>query len=49
MLDVVTNHMGYNGCGDCVDYGKLQPFNNVCGLAFVLGTDANEQLEVLLS
>jgi alpha-amylase len=27
MVDVVTNHMGYNGCGDCVDYSRLNPFN----------------------
>ncbi|KAK8044272.1 alpha-amylase [Apiospora rasikravindrae] len=28
MVDVVTNHMGYNGCGDCVDYSLLKPFDN---------------------
>ena len=28
MVDVVTNHMGFNGCGDCVDYSLFKPFNN---------------------
>ncbi|KAK8018381.1 alpha-amylase [Apiospora marii] len=28
MVDVVTNHMGFNGCGDCVDYSMLKPFDN---------------------
>jgi alpha-amylase len=28
MVDVVTNHMGYAGCGDCVDYSTFNPFNN---------------------
>ncbi|TVY22327.1 Alpha-amylase A type-3 [Lachnellula hyalina] len=27
MVDVVTNHMGYNGCRDCVDYSIFDPFN----------------------
>lgn len=27
MVDVVTNHMGYNGCGECVDYSTFNPFN----------------------
>jgi alpha-amylase len=26
MVDVVTNHMGYAGCGDCVDYSIFNPF-----------------------
>jgi alpha-amylase len=29
MVDVVTNHMGYLGCGTCVDYTKFNPFNSV--------------------
>ncbi|KAI1503143.1 glycoside hydrolase family 13 protein [Biscogniauxia marginata] len=28
MLDVVTNHMGYNGCGTCVQYDIFNPFNS---------------------
>ncbi|KAI1077171.1 glycoside hydrolase family 13 protein [Whalleya microplaca] len=28
MVDVVTNHMGWNGCGDCVDYSRFNPFNS---------------------
>jgi len=28
MVDVVTNHMAYAGCGDCVDYSVFEPFNN---------------------
>jgi alpha-amylase len=28
MVDIVTNHMGYNGCGDCVNYSTLSPFNS---------------------
>lgn len=27
MVDVVTNHMGYAGCGDCVDYSTFNPFD----------------------
>ncbi|OIW34382.1 glycoside hydrolase family 13 protein [Coniochaeta ligniaria NRRL 30616] len=27
MLDVVTNHFAYNGCGTCVDYSIFNPFN----------------------
>jgi alpha-amylase len=30
MVDVVTNHMGYLGCGTCVDYSVFTPFNSVC-------------------
>lgn len=30
MVDVVVNHMAYVGCGTCVDYSTLQPFNQVC-------------------
>jgi hypothetical protein len=29
MVDVVTNHMGYAGCGTCVDYSVFNPFNSV--------------------
>lgn len=28
MVDVVTNHMGYLGCGTCVDYSDFNPFNS---------------------
>lgn len=28
MLDVVTNHFAYLGCGDCVDYSIFEPFNS---------------------
>jgi hypothetical protein len=35
MVDVVTNHMAYVGCGACVDYSTLNPFNSVCYAAFV--------------
>ncbi|KAI5210720.1 putative alpha-amylase [Aureobasidium subglaciale] len=27
MVDIVTNHMAYVGCGDCVDYSKFTPFD----------------------
>ncbi|KAI4731010.1 putative alpha-amylase [Aureobasidium sp. EXF-10728] len=27
MVDIVTNHMGYAGCGNCVDYSTFNPFN----------------------
>ena len=30
MVDVVTNHMGYLGCGICVDYSVFSPFTSVC-------------------
>jgi Alpha amylase, catalytic domain len=29
MVDIVTNHMGYLGCGTCVDYSRFTPFNSV--------------------
>lgn len=32
MVDVVTNHMAYVGCGNCVDYSTFTPFNQVCSL-----------------
>ncbi|KAL3421340.1 alpha-amylase [Phlyctema vagabunda] len=28
MVDIVTNHMAYLGCGSCVDYSTLKPFNS---------------------
>ncbi|KAH8791321.1 glycoside hydrolase family 13 protein [Hyaloscypha sp. PMI_1271] len=28
MVDIVTNHMGYLGCGTCVDYSVFTPFNS---------------------
>ncbi|OBT65738.1 hypothetical protein VE03_03348 [Pseudogymnoascus sp. 23342-1-I1] len=28
MVDIVTNHMAYIGCGTCVDYSTLVPFNS---------------------
>jgi alpha-amylase len=27
MVDVVTNHMAYPGCGTCVNYSVFNPFN----------------------
>lgn len=27
MVDVVPNHMAYDGCGECVNYTGLYPFN----------------------
>jgi len=27
MVDIVTNHMAYDGCGTCVDYSQYNPFN----------------------
>ncbi|KAG9668389.1 putative alpha-amylase, partial [Aureobasidium melanogenum] len=27
MVDIVTNHMGFAGCGGCVDYSIFNPFN----------------------
>ncbi len=32
MVDVVTNHMGYLGCGTCVNYSAFTPFDSVCSL-----------------
>jgi hypothetical protein len=29
MVDIVTNHMGYLGCGSCVQYNIFNPFNSV--------------------
>ena len=29
MVDVVTNHMGYDGCRACVNYSVFNPFNSV--------------------
>ncbi|KAF7561789.1 hypothetical protein G7046_g2349 [Stylonectria norvegica] len=28
MVDIVTNHMGYNGCGTCVDYSIYDAFSD---------------------
>ncbi|PNP43547.1 hypothetical protein TGAMA5MH_04519 [Trichoderma gamsii] len=28
MVDIVTNHMGYLGCGTCVQYNTFNPFNS---------------------
>lgn len=28
MVDVVTNHFAYDGCGNCVDYSIFTPFNS---------------------
>ncbi|CAM1510835.1 Fc.00g083480.m01.CDS01 [Cosmosporella sp. VM-42] len=28
MVDIVTNHMGYDGCGNCVDYGIYDQFSD---------------------
>lgn len=28
MVDVVANHMGYDGSGDSVDYSVFNPFND---------------------
>ncbi|KAL2199758.1 glycoside hydrolase family 13 protein [Corynascus similis CBS 632.67] len=28
MVDIVTNHMAYLGCGDCVDYSQFNPFSS---------------------
>lgn len=36
MVDIVTNHMGYLGCGTCVDYSVFTPFNSVCLLSLQL-------------
>ena len=33
MVDVVTNHMGYLGCGACVNYSVFTPFDSVCPTA----------------
>lgn len=29
MVDIVTNHMAYMGCGACVDYRLFAPFSSV--------------------
>ncbi|KAL2178652.1 glycoside hydrolase family 13 protein [Thermothelomyces heterothallicus CBS 202.75] len=28
MVDIVTNHMAYMGCGTCVDYSQFNPFSS---------------------
>ncbi|GAB1311163.1 alpha-amylase [Madurella fahalii] len=28
MVDIVTNHMAYMGCGSCVDYSRFKPFSS---------------------
>jgi hypothetical protein len=32
MVDVVTNHMAYMGCGFCVDYSRFSSFSSVCSV-----------------
>jgi hypothetical protein len=29
MVDIVTNHMAYMGCGTCVNYSLFNPFSSV--------------------
>ena len=41
MVDIVTNHMGYLGCGTCVDYSVFTPFNSVCSLSPTYRASAN--------
>jgi hypothetical protein len=36
MVDVVTNHMAYDGCGTCVDYSIFVPFNEVSHPEFIM-------------
>ncbi len=45
MVDVVTNHMGYLGCGTCVDYSVFTPFDSVRILPFnfMLVADLNKE------
>lgn len=33
MVDIVTNHMGYLGCGTCVEYDVFDPFDSVRALS----------------
>lgn len=44
MVDVVTNHMGYVGCGDCVDYSIYTPFDSVSLITFEFDLHHTNQL-----
>jgi alpha-amylase len=48
MVDIVTNHMGYLGCGTCVDYSVFTPFNSVCSLSLQLIVSANVKQGIIL-
>ncbi|KAB5522819.1 glycoside hydrolase family 13 protein [Coniochaeta sp. 2T2.1] len=46
MLDVVTNHFAYRGCGNCVDYSIFKPFNSASYFHPFCLIDYNNQTSV---
>ncbi|KAI4148094.1 MAG: hypothetical protein LQ340_005244 [Diploschistes diacapsis] len=48
MVDVVPNHMGYAGCGTCVDYSDFYPFNSQSYFHPYCEIDYNNQTSVEL-
>jgi alpha-amylase len=48
MVDIVTNHMAYLGCGTCVDYSIYTPFNSVCLRPYKIQTHELTLLGIIL-
>ncbi|KAL2269917.1 hypothetical protein VTJ83DRAFT_2101 [Remersonia thermophila] len=46
MLDIVTNHMAYMGCRDCVDYTQFNPFSSSSYFHPPCPIDYNSQVSV---
>ncbi|KAK0618605.1 glycoside hydrolase superfamily [Bombardia bombarda] len=46
MVDIVTNHMAYNGCRSCVNYGLFNPFSSSSYYHSPCTIDYNNQTSV---
>ncbi|KAI3401655.1 hypothetical protein diail_9319 [Diaporthe ilicicola] len=46
MLDVVTNHYGWDGCSSCVDYSVFDPFNSKSYFHDPCSIDYNNQTSI---
>ncbi|KAK0730547.1 glycoside hydrolase superfamily [Lasiosphaeris hirsuta] len=46
MVDVVTNHMAFRGCGTCVDYSVLKPFSSASYYHSFCFIDYNSQSSI---
>jgi len=48
MVDIVTNHVGYNGCQDCVDYKQFTPFNDPSYYHPICDIDYNNATSIVM-
>ncbi|KAK3301181.1 glycoside hydrolase superfamily [Chaetomium fimeti] len=46
MVDIVTNHMAYMGCGTCVDYSQFNPFSSASYFHTSCSIDYDSQTSV---